>query len=574
MRKTTKALSLFFVVLMLMFSMSTIAFAAPKKPAATKKISYSATTTSIKLTWNKVSGATGYRVYQSVSGKWKVVGKGIKKTTYTVKKLKPGTSYKLAVRTYKTSGGKTSWSGYKSISAKTKAVANPASLKATPVAGGKVTLSWKKVSGATGYVVQIYRNKAWEKLKTTTGTTYTASALNPTVSTKFRVKAYIKVSNKNYYSSGVTISAKAGAVSVGKVDKVTATAASNSVTLSWAGSGNIAGYRIYQYDPVDGTYDVIVQSTTAKTYTVKNLKPSTLYTFRVRPFARSGSYTAWGKEYQVKKATNLAAPNSIGASIMDNDVTLIWSSVDYADGYKVYEYNGKYVEVGDTTSASFTLSYTKGEMKKLAVRAYINNDQGSDFSDYKEITVGGVYKYRNIFKSGEYSFKSDIDGQATNIYVKNGSCQMSTVMPLSDGVNAECRIIYNKDKKETIALIDIDGMGGFYTTKVSEMVGEDLDMTELTAYGQRFYSDEIATDIMVKEEYLDGQRVITESYVNSKGETVEYYFKNGELIRHDVITQYGNFDFLYISDVKASVDDSKVSTKIDFMKYINIDLFV
>ena len=91
MRKTSRILAALFCVLMLISSVSAVSFAASKKPAATKKISTSVTATSIKLTWSKVSGASGYRVYQYKDKKWVAVKSSTTSNTYTVKSLIPAT---------------------------------------------------------------------------------------------------------------------------------------------------------------------------------------------------------------------------------------------------------------------------------------------------------------------------------------------------------------------------------------------------------------------------------------------------------------------------------------------------
>ncbi|MBQ3843130.1 MAG: cellulase family glycosylhydrolase [Ruminiclostridium sp.] len=56
--------------------------------------------TSIKLSWDKVDGATKYAVYMYKDGKYKCVSSKVTATSYTVKKLRSGTKYKFYVRAY------------------------------------------------------------------------------------------------------------------------------------------------------------------------------------------------------------------------------------------------------------------------------------------------------------------------------------------------------------------------------------------------------------------------------------------------------------------------------------------
>lgn len=78
----------------------------------------SVTTSTVKLRWKKVKGATGYQIYDS--NKKKII-KTVKSRTVTIKKLKPNKKYKFKIRFYKKNKNKTTYSKYtKNISVKTK----------------------------------------------------------------------------------------------------------------------------------------------------------------------------------------------------------------------------------------------------------------------------------------------------------------------------------------------------------------------------------------------------------------------------------------------------------------------
>ncbi len=89
----------------------------------TSKITATPAKTTVKLSWNKVSGADGYRVYvyNSKTKKYSIVEKNVTGTSYTVKGLKAGTSYKFAVKAYDTVSEKTVWSNqYTTVKVTTK----------------------------------------------------------------------------------------------------------------------------------------------------------------------------------------------------------------------------------------------------------------------------------------------------------------------------------------------------------------------------------------------------------------------------------------------------------------------
>ena len=79
-------------------------------------------TTSIKLSWSKVTGADGYRIYRSTSktGTYKAINTIThgSTTVYTNKTLSKGKRYYYKVKAYVSNDGKktySSYSGYKSV---------------------------------------------------------------------------------------------------------------------------------------------------------------------------------------------------------------------------------------------------------------------------------------------------------------------------------------------------------------------------------------------------------------------------------------------------------------------------
>lgn len=91
-------------------------------PGKTSKITYKSNKSAVKLTWKEVKGADGYRVYvyNTKTKKYTTVATVKGKTSYTVKELKAGTTYKFAVKAYYKYDGATVWSNqYTTINTKT-----------------------------------------------------------------------------------------------------------------------------------------------------------------------------------------------------------------------------------------------------------------------------------------------------------------------------------------------------------------------------------------------------------------------------------------------------------------------
>ncbi len=120
-------------------------------------------TTSLKVSWKKVTGAEEYEVYYSTNGKsWKKAKAS--KNSLTLKKLKSSTDYKIKVRAV-TGKRKGSYSAVLSSATKPVRVAL-ASLKSSKAK--TLTVAWKKVSGANGYEIQYSTSKKFKSAKTVT----------------------------------------------------------------------------------------------------------------------------------------------------------------------------------------------------------------------------------------------------------------------------------------------------------------------------------------------------------------------------------------------------------------------
>ncbi|MCC8182130.1 MAG: hypothetical protein LIO45_04010 [Clostridiales bacterium] len=113
--------------------------------------SASSTSTGVKVQWEAVSGAAGYRVYRKTAGgHWKTLAT-VTGTSYTDTSLTAyDTNYYYTVRAYTTLNGTTWLSGYDSSGVMLHYLAVPQLDEASSNESG-ITVSWLAVSGATSY---------------------------------------------------------------------------------------------------------------------------------------------------------------------------------------------------------------------------------------------------------------------------------------------------------------------------------------------------------------------------------------------------------------------------------------
>ena len=159
----------------------------------------------IRVTWNKVSGANGYKVYRSTSkdGKYAAIGSTAKNSavTFLDKKAVTGKTYYYKVCAYRNVSGKKVYGSY-SATEKAKAVLSAPTLSAGSTSKTAV-LEWSKVKGADGY--QVYasdsQNGTYTRIKITKGTGATDESLLTGKTRYYKVRAYRKVNGKAVYGS-------------------------------------------------------------------------------------------------------------------------------------------------------------------------------------------------------------------------------------------------------------------------------------------------------------------------------------------------------------------------------------
>lgn len=150
------------------------------------------TGTTVSLKWDKYGSADKYSVEQSSDGKtWKTVAT-VSSTSSAVKSLKKGTKYQFRIKALNKSNKPIAIS--KVLKTGTLTSAPTVTVKSTR--SKTATVTWKKVTGASKYIVyKSTDNKNWTKVTTTTELTYTFTKLTG------GKKVYVKVKAVNAYGT-------------------------------------------------------------------------------------------------------------------------------------------------------------------------------------------------------------------------------------------------------------------------------------------------------------------------------------------------------------------------------------
>ena len=166
----------------------------------------------VKVSWSKSSKAVKYNVYRSTkakSGYRKI--KTVTSSSYTDRKVTAGKTYYYKVQAVASSG---SYNSADSAAVKASLLKVP-SIKVKSVKKGRVDISWKKISGASGYEIYVsadkskgYKKKAVVKKQKTVKTS--VKGLKSKKKYYVKIRAYRTVDKKKVYGSyskikGITI---------------------------------------------------------------------------------------------------------------------------------------------------------------------------------------------------------------------------------------------------------------------------------------------------------------------------------------------------------------------------------
>ena len=248
-------------------------------PAAPTISKLENTTGGIKLSWNKIAGVYGYRLYQKTSNGWKRI-KDTTATSFTDSAVSANQTKTYTIRCIDKNGKTVS--GYNSKGWSKKYTAAPTISKLENTTGG-IKLSWNKVTGVYGYRVYQKTSNGWKRIKDTTATRYTDSAVSANQTKTYTIRCIDKNGKtvSGYNSKGWS---KKYTAATPKITKLTNT--SKGVSVTWNKIAGVYGYRLYR--KYDGGSWTKVKDTTSTSFTDSGAKKGKKVTYTVRCIDRKG----------------------------------------------------------------------------------------------------------------------------------------------------------------------------------------------------------------------------------------------------------------------------------------------
>ena len=378
-------------------------------PSNLKVAEYS--NSAIKLTWTKASDVTGYYVYRSTDGKKYSKIKTLKASTtaYTNTSLTAGKKYYYSIASYKnTSTGAVAIgpksSAVNALTISSSKLSYPSGFAVKEVATDAIKLVWNKSSNASGYY--IYRsidNKNFSKIKAlpSSSTSYTNTALYLDTTYYYKIASYVNSNGSIGLSDkSPAVNAKTTSTSVSFTSK---TSTSTTITLNWD-YPSATGYQIYRLDINTGKY-VKIASTSAKSYTDKNLSSDRYYNYKVRAYLVSGGITTYSPYNSVSVRTCLPAVKDFKAvSQTYYSVKLSWTKQNGAVNYEIYQLSPdsqvyKLITTLNSDATSYMVdNLTVNTTYKFRIRSVSSNKSYSDYSTLSITTLGAT---DDIIKANE-----------------------------------------------------------------------------------------------------------------------------------------------------------------------------
>ena len=409
----------------------------------------------IRISWNKVSGAYGYRLYYKYPGKdWKRF-KDTTSTSFTDTGVSAGRTETYTIRCIDKDGN--TISGYNSggWSYKYEPV-NPTITKLENTSDG-IKISWNKIAGVYGYRLYYkYPGKDWKRFKDTTATSFTDTGVSAGRTETYTIRCIDKDGNtiSGYNSSGWSKKYEPITPTITKLENT-----SDGIKISWNKIAGVYGYRLYYKYP--GKDWKRFKDTTSTSFTDTGVSLGRTETYTIRCIDKNGNTVSgynsggWSQTYSLPRSI----PHFTKLENTSNGIKISWNKVEGVYGYRLYyKYPGQdWKRFKDTTATSFTdTGVSAGRTETYTIRCIDSN--GNTFSGYNSdgwskkyepvaptITklektsngvkiswnpVAGVYGYRLYYKYPGQDWKrfKDTTGTSfTDTGVKSGRTETYTI---------------------------------------------------------------------------------------------------------------------------------------------------
>ncbi len=317
------------------------------------------TETTLLITWDNVTGATGYDI--EADG---VIISGGNNNAYIQNGLLPNTAHTYRVRA-KNPAGISSWSSplTKSTLEEVQMLLTTPTNIETQATDVSLTITWDNVIGAQNYDIEI---DGIQKANISS-TTYILEGLEPNSQYIIRLRANSTEGMSSWSEPIIASTQSSVSTAIETPKNISGIPTDTSISILWDEIENATDYDI---EINSETIDNI----SVTNYVYGNLTPETSYSIRIR--ANNEQMTSnWSSPITV---TTLAdadeTPTNVTAEATENTVTVNWNPVENAIGYDI-EIDGIVTDNGTATTYTHT-ELALNSQHSYRVRAQFNDRVG------------------------------------------------------------------------------------------------------------------------------------------------------------------------------------------------------
>ncbi len=342
------------------------------------------------LKWNMVAEASGYEIYQAVSGSGNFT---LVATTpyysYTHLSALVGADYDYKVRAVLAAGGYTDYSNVITFRQEDTSPAPVIAAKAHT--SGKPSMKWDKLAGASEY--EIYRavsgTGAFALIYTTTYGSFTNTGALDTVSYDYKIRAVWSAGGYSDFSNVLTFAATEAA----PIAPVLAAKAhtSGKPSMKWDKLDGASKYEIYR--AVSGTDAfALIYTTTYGSFTNTGALDTVSYDYKIRAVWSAGGYSDFSNvvSFPAEEAAP-AAPVLTAKTHTSGKPSMKWDKLPGAtyEIYRAVSGTGNFSLIYTTTWGSFTnTGAASGVSYDYKLRAILPDGAYTEFSNILTVTSG------------------------------------------------------------------------------------------------------------------------------------------------------------------------------------------
>ena len=245
-----------------------------------------------RLSWTKVSGAAGYKVYRADETSQFSEIADVTKNEYWDYGLVCGKTYRFKVAAYIKNGSSKVLGAESAVLTTTAYVRKVSGVTANKVGGPDIVLNWNGMRTADGFEVQVSTSATgpFTTIAKVTGTKTTVSGFTMGEYQYFRVRAYNIQDGSTSY--GAWSDVRVGFAAPKAATNLKATKRTkNSITISWTPASGATGAKVFYKKDGDSSYTLAatISSGSVNNYAISGLAPGTKYWIKVRSLCTNSS---------------------------------------------------------------------------------------------------------------------------------------------------------------------------------------------------------------------------------------------------------------------------------------------